>query len=121
MKGLRARGTRLWIGDGDHRLRWLGLAHLGSPYTPDTPAKNVLGLPAWADARGVDAVIWAGLKFKFDGKDEPPTGKQVVEYLRGLTGSKRDKAERYVRMAPLQTDTEIRRRIEKELGWVPLA
>jgi hypothetical protein len=79
------------------------------------------GLPEWALARGVDAVIWTALPSKFEGKNNrTPQMDEVVAYLRKLAGSMRDNAERYVRLAPRQIDTTYRRKIEAELGWTPL-
>lgn len=75
-------------------------------------------LAEWALAHGVDAAIWTALPPKFKGQDDrTPTIEEVLAHLRGLEGAKRDNAERYIRRAPRQIDTQYRRRIEAELGW----
>jgi len=74
-------------------------------------------LAEWAQAHGVDAAVWTALGPRFNGQETAPSADQVIAYLRGLTGPKRENAERYVRCAPRQIDTEYRRRIEAELGW----
>ena len=83
------------------------------------PPDTILGLSAWAQARDVDAVVWTALPYKFfDGDpDKRATGDEIVDYLSRLGGSTRDEAERYVRRAPTQIDTTIRRAIEATLGW----
>jgi hypothetical protein len=82
----------------------------------DAPA-HLPDLPKWADAHGLDAVVWTALKPKFDGMQGSPSADQVVEYLRGLTGTQRERAKEYIERAPRQIDTEYRRGIEASLGW----
>jgi len=74
------------------------------------------GLADWARAHEIEAVVWTSLSPKFDDKDRP-TIEDVVAHLKSLNGTMRENAERYIRRAPLQIDTEYRRRIEAELGW----
>jgi hypothetical protein len=57
---------------------------------------------------------------KFDGKELTPSSEQIVKYLAGLLGARRDVAERYVRFTPKQIDTACRRRIEAALQWTTL-
>jgi hypothetical protein len=72
----------------------------------------------WAKGLQAGAVVWTNLPPKFNGSDHIiPTAEEVVAYLRGLQGEKRKKAEEYIRRTPRQIDTELRRRIEAELGW----
>ena len=78
-------------------------------------------LPQWAESRGIDSVLWTALPPKFNDKNgQVPTVDEAVSYLGGLTGQKRENAERYIRFAPRQINTPYRRRIEAELRWTPL-
>lgn len=79
-----------------------------------------MGIENWAKARHVDAVIWTALTHKFPDTKSVPKVEDVIGYLRARTGSERDNAERYIRLAPRQIDTPYRRRIEAELQWSPL-
>ena len=81
----------------------------------------ITNLPQWAEAHGVESVIWTALSAKFQNEEgRKPGPEQVVEYLRSLTGTLRDSAERYIRFAPRQIDTPYRRKIEAALQWTPL-
>lgn len=72
----------------------------------------------WARTLGLAAVVWTNLPAKFNGKKgKIPSGEEVLTYLSGLTGEERNNAERYIRMAPRQIDTNYRRLIEERLGW----
>lgn len=71
----------------------------------------------WAELRKVDAVIWTALSARFGGENKQVGAEEIVGYLSGLTGAMRDNAERYVRKAPVQIDTAIRRMVEQRLGW----
>lgn len=78
-------------------------------------------LDAWAVSRSVQSIVWTNLPRKFNGLEQTPTCEQVIEYLSGLNGARRDNAERYIRLAPRQIDTRNRRRIEAVLQWTPLS
>lgn len=93
------------------------MALIGSWQQGDPPPQLIPELPEWARAHGIDAAIWTALKARFNGKEAAPSAEEVIEYLRKLTGPARVNAERYVRWAPRQIDTEYRRKIEAELGW----
>lgn len=79
----------------------------------------IVGLERWASSKGIDAVIWTALGPKFQGDKRAPTQNEVITYLSALIGPERDNAERYVRRAPRQIDTEYRKQIEAKLGWSP--
>jgi hypothetical protein len=92
-------------------------SRIGSWQRGESAPDSIPTLPDWSQAHGLDAVVWTALKPRFNGQETLPTADQVVQYLRALTGTERANAERYVRCAPRQIDTEYRRRIEAELGW----
>jgi len=95
--------------------RHIGLWRSGGAAPPTT----IIGLPEWAQAHNVKAVVWTALPPKFDDKEdgEIASADEIAAYLASLTGSMRDDAERYIRNAPPQIDTAIRRVIEARLGW----
>ena len=83
-----------------------------------TSPQMIFDLPEWAASNSVECVVWTALRSKFNGQNGcTPKIEQVLKYLRGLTGSKRDIAERYIRCAPRQIDTPYRRCMEAALGW----
>lgn len=84
----------------------------------DAAPPNIGALPEWAEAHGVDAAIWTGLPAKIGTEERRASVEEVLDHLRGLRGCERHNAERYVRRAPRQIDTEYRRRIEAEFGWM---
>jgi hypothetical protein len=95
-------------------------SHVASWSQDDPVPDTIPGISAWAAAQGMSGVVWTSLPPKFNERLVTPTVEQVVEYLGGLEGAKRDEAERYIRRAPRQVDTPYRRRIEVALGWTPL-
>lgn len=73
----------------------------------------------WLHSVACSAVIWTDLESNFTLKTKRPfLLSNAVEYLRELTEKEEgDEAEKYVRRAPSQTTTPLRRRLRKELGW----
>jgi hypothetical protein len=94
---------------------------IGHWNTGEASPEAIPHLPEWAKAHGVASVIWTALPSRFKGEDKrTPAADEVLDHLRQLDGTKRDNAERYIRLAPRQIDTAYRRRIEATLGWTPL-
>ena len=95
--------------------------HVGCWKPGNTSHLEILNLAVWAEARGIDAVVWTALPPRFyqDDQNQVAPVEDIVKHLAGLTGRKRDEAERYVRYAPAQIDTPYRREIERVLGWTP--
>lgn len=92
--------------------------HIGIWQPSTDEPQTIPGLKSWAKDRGLDAVIWTALPAKLDNLSSP-SSIQVVQYLKALSGPERQRAERYVRCAPRQIDTQYRREIEAVLGWLP--
>ena len=87
----------------------------------EKPPDHIPKLSEWAKSVGVEAVIWTALGPKFNKKNGVvPSAEQAVQYLKALSGSALDEAEKYIRYTPVQIDTEYRRRFEAELGWYPI-
>ena len=86
---------------------------------PENRSERILGLEEWARARQLDAVVWTALGSNFEEECNSLEG-QVAGHLQSLRGAHLEEAKRYVRRAPKQIDTEVRRRLEAEFGWSAL-
>ena len=84
---------------------------------PERNPNCIAGLDDWARAKQLDAVVWTALDSNFNEKGRS-LEDQVIGHLQSLVASRRDEAERYIRRAPRQIDTELRRRIEVKLQWL---
>lgn len=82
-------------------------------------SERPLGIMAeWAQARGVDAVIWTALPAKSDSVEgKIPSVEEAIAYLSGLEGEKRHHARRYIERVPAQLTTPYRSAIVQALGW----
>jgi hypothetical protein len=75
-------------------------------------------LASWLSERDLDAVVWTGLPPNFEERTGEPLGVDAaIRYLDRLSGDTRLAAEQYVRRAPAQVRTAIRRGLERRLGW----
>lgn len=77
----------------------------------------------WAIQKNLEAVIWTALPPKFDKiEGKVPTVEEILSFLKlkNLPYEKRKFAEEYIRKAPLQIDTDYRRKIDNEFNWPPL-
>lgn len=69
----------------------------------------------------IDAVIWTNLKANWKETDRIKSKKRDrLEHLKALNGPTMAVAEEYIRKAPIQIATNLRREIEKELNWYPI-
>lgn len=110
-----ALGAREGIPES-RRAIWVGSWQAGEEHLPDLNK----GLDEWARRKEIDGVFWTALPAEFNNEERMPTIDEVVNYLSGLSGHERDRAEEYVRRAPRQVETPYRHRIETVLGWKPV-
>lgn len=73
----------------------------------------------WAKECGFKGVVWTALKPRIGGESRMPAKYEVISHLSKLSGSTRDAAEEYVRLAPRQIATPYRTAIEAAFGWTP--
>ncbi len=72
----------------------------------------------WATEKSIDAVIWTDLPQNFKEKTQMELNEEnVIKYLRSLKGKKLSNAKKYIKKAPKQIATKLRRSIEMQLGW----
>lgn len=79
------------------------------------PAAGPIG--EWARRKELAGVVWTALKAGFrDARGTVPTLDQIARHLDGLSPAARGEATRYVRMAPGQVATPLRRDLERILA-----
>ena len=75
----------------------------------------------WAGGLGLDAVVWTALPPGLrDAPGTAPHADRIITHLGGLDPAASRRAENYVRRAPLQVDTPVRRELEARFGWTPV-
>lgn len=82
-----------------------------------------LTIADWGRGLGLDAVVWTGLPpgdFGNPPSQRAPTEHEALEYLNARPHEQRLVAEEYIRRAPLQIDTPLRRAFAAKLGWTPV-
>jgi hypothetical protein len=82
---------------------------------------GVEAVAKWASNVGIEAAIWTDLPATFGQEYHSGLADKVIAHLcsPSLSHERSQDAERYIRRAPKQIDTEVRRRIERDLGWSP--
>lgn len=78
----------------------------------------VAAVTRWCDETGHDGAVWTDLPSNFD--DHLGEGFSIARaesYLLGLTGESLDEAVRYIRNAPPETDTPLRRHLAADPWW----
>jgi hypothetical protein len=70
----------------------------------------------WANRQGLDGVVWTALSSGMkNSRGTMPTLKQILEHLQKLRGEDRERAVKYIRMAPTQIVTPFRETLEAAL------
>jgi len=73
---------------------------------------------SWAKQKELDTVIWTDLASNFKEVTNMEFNEEnAVDYLQDLTEEDLNNAEKYVRNAPEQVETNVRKRLKEELGW----
>lgn len=108
-EGCRERWIAAWPGGEADRA--------AGHWTPGPAAPGYVAVSEWARGRGLEGVLWAALPYGFrDSRGELPGLEEAAAFLRELSGEALRNAEEYVRLAPAQTRTPWRRRLEEVLG-----
>lgn len=74
----------------------------------------------WGSRLGLDAVVWTALPpgdFGDPPAERAPTEEEALEYVNTRPHEERLVAEEYIRRAPVQIDTPLRRVFAAKLGW----
>lgn len=86
-----------------------------SDITDDSIKLNII---EWLKLNKIDAAIWTGLSYSKKTNNIRPTLSYIINHLSTIKDEeKKHEAEKYIRKAPEQIDTEFRRAIIKKLGW----
>lgn len=88
----------LRLREGDTRRSWIG------SWPNDSIFEGGRNVERWARSRSFEGVVWTAIPAKFDSTDHRrPTQAEALNYLLGLSGNVRTRAEEYVRRAPCRS------------------
>jgi uncharacterized protein YdaT len=99
--------------------RYIGFAEIDNgSYRCNVIPDITSNIKQWANEKSIDAVIWTDLPSNFTEKTKTEfTEENVVKYLESLKHDSKERAEEYIRKAPPQIKTKMRKVIEERLGW----
>ncbi len=99
--------------------RNIGFLHRDGSQSTRFP-RYVPRLRTWLTTHGLDAVVWTDLPSNFEKETKQRfSNSAALDYLRLADPPVRATATDYVRIAPAQTRTQLRPRLEQELGINP--
>lgn len=79
-------------------------------------------IAAWAQRLGLGGAVWTDLPCNFaESKGRPFSVEAAIAHLQALDGQQLAEAVAYIRNAPPQTDTPLRRALARNLWWRALA
>lgn len=72
----------------------------------------------WMEIQKIDGVVWTDLPSNFENKTKDILTKDnIIKYLKNLKDNEKEKAEEYIKNTPSQIQTNLRKEIEKSMGW----
>jgi len=98
---------------------WIGYFSIReNKYNCNTIPSILEDIKNWAIEKNIDSVIWTDLPSNFEeNTSEKFNTDSIIKYLVNLPDSKKQIAREYIKKAPFQIMTPIRKEIEKTLGW----
>jgi hypothetical protein len=109
----------LRVREGPTKREWIGSLEVGngqlSEWAGSQHAKTCAKIKDWADATKLDGVIWTAIPPRFEGHTkggwtgEAFSVEAAIRYLSQLTGEKQTTAFEYIKRAPLEVVTPVRR------------
>lgn len=80
--------------------------------------QTIHAVSTWARSKNLSSAIWTDLPAKdSSGSERVMTVDESISYLSNLSKIPKQKAEEYIRAAPSQIATEIRKAASKKFGW----
>ena len=114
---LSAARINLQKREGTLRLKPIHYMERDGPYHPEMKQEERTTIEEWIHNQpSIDAVVWTSLRSNWTEKrGKTFSHNDAIAYLKELRDSTR--AEEYIRKAPAVTCTDLRHRIEREIGW----
>ncbi len=96
--------------------KYVGRIHSAEDLSNDNIVRDI---SVWLTAQALDGAVWTALppQTPENWTESEMTPEGAVIYIRSLDDSARSLAERYIRNAPEQIETPIRKKLREEFGW----
>jgi hypothetical protein len=100
-------------------IKSIGFVNLADKSSLCCSGRQIVDLiTEWAVSQGFDGVIWTDLPSNFEKELKKPfTIPNATEHLKSLKNDTKKNAQSYIRNAPAEVDTPLRREL-KRIGWL---